>query len=131
MSFPRGYNPSSAKVAGLVAKSSPKGLHEFGEVQVETPYGNEVRAYGAERTLCDMLRGTASPGHAGDDAGAQGVSVVAQRDLPKLQSFADELRGGKEGEEDHGGAAVRTRNAMQLKALINNRGEGLQACRLS
>ena len=57
MCFPRGYNPSSAKRAGIVAKSSPEGLHDLGLAELTTPYGNAVRAYGAERTLCDMLRG--------------------------------------------------------------------------
>lgn len=95
MSFPRGYNPSSAKVAGLVAKSSPKGLHEFGEVQVETPYGNEVRAYGAERTLCDMLRGTASPDMQATMPALKAYLSSRERDLPKLQSFADELGVGR------------------------------------
>lgn len=55
MSFPRGYNPSSAKREGIVTKSSPEGLHELGFVDLATLYGNTVRAYGAERTLCDML----------------------------------------------------------------------------
>lgn len=42
------------------------GGYRFGARQIlRTPphpmYGNSVRAYGAERTLCDMLRSTLSP----------------------------------------------------------------------
>ena len=95
MSFPRGYNPSSAKAAGLVAKSSPGGLHGLGEVRIETPYGNTVRAYCAERTLCDMLRGTASPDMQVAVPAFKTYLSSGERNLPRLQSFADELGVGR------------------------------------
>ena len=48
MTFPRGYNPSSAKKSGIITKSSPAELHELGCIELGTPYGNIVRAYNAE-----------------------------------------------------------------------------------
>ena len=91
MSFPRGYNPSSAKKGGIVAKSSPEGLHDLGLTEIATPYGNSVRAYGAERTLCDMLRGTSSPDLQLLSPAFRSYFSSGRRNLPKLQTFADKL----------------------------------------
>lgn len=103
MSFPRGYNPSSAKREGIVTKSSPEGLHELGLVDLATPYGNAVRVYGAERTLCDMLRGTSSPDLQLLSPAFRSYLSSGGRDLPKLQSFADKL-----------GVAAKVRKYMEV-----------------
>lgn len=103
MSFPRGYNPSSAKREGIVAKSSPEGLHDLGLAELTTPYGNAVRAYGAERTLCDMLRGTPSPDLQLLSPAFRSYFSSEGRNLPKLQSFADKL-----------GVAAKVRRYMEV-----------------
>ena len=91
MTFPRGYNPSSAKGHGIVTKSSPKGLHELGRIELQTPYGNKVRAYDSERTLCDMLRGTASPDLQLLSPAFRAYLSSNKRSLPKLQSYSEQL----------------------------------------
>ena len=103
MSFPRGYNPSSAKAEGIVAKSSPKGLHDLGLAELATPYGNLVRAYDAERTLCDALRGTSSPDLQLLSPAFRLYLSSGGRNLPKLQSFADKL-----------GVATKVRRYMEV-----------------
>lgn len=91
MSFPRGYNPSSAKRAGISTKSSPEGLHELGVIEAETPYGNVVRIYNAERTLCDMLRGTASPDLQLLSPAMRAYLSSQRRNISELQILAEEL----------------------------------------
>lgn len=91
MTFPRGYNPSSAKKSGLITKSSPDGLHDLGRTEARTPYGNSVNAYDAERTLCDMLRGTSSPDLQLLSPAFRSYLSSSERNLPKLQSYADAL----------------------------------------
>lgn len=91
MSFPRGYNVSSAKKSAIITKSSPEGLHDFGSVEVRTPYGNTVRAYDAERTLCDMLRGTSSPDLQLLSPAFRFYLSSSARNLPKLQFRAETL----------------------------------------
>lgn len=103
MSFPRGYNPSSAKREGIVAKSSPEGLHDLGLAELTTPYGNAVCAYGAERTLCDMLRGTSSPDLQLLSPAFRSYLSSGACNLPKLQSFADKL-----------GVAAKVRKYMEV-----------------
>ena len=91
MSFPRGYNPSAAKSFGLITKSSSEGMHELGEIKAITPYGNTIRTYDAERTLCDMLRGTQTPDLHLRAPAFRMYLASKDRNLPKLQSYAEKL----------------------------------------
>lgn len=91
MTFPRSYNPSSAKKFGIRTKSSPQGLHSLGITKAVTPYGNVVRIYGPERTLCDMLRGISTPDLQLLSPAFRRYLSSGQRSLPDLQSFAAAL----------------------------------------
>ena len=61
MTFPHGYNTGSARTAGIDAHTVTAGLHGIGVAEVTTPYGNDVRAYCAERALCDLFRSNPTP----------------------------------------------------------------------
>ena len=61
-----------------------------------------MRAYGAERTLCDVLRGMSSPDLQLLSPAFQSYSSPEGRNLPKLQSFADKL-----------GVAAKVRRCME------------------
>lgn len=61
MTFPRGYNKTAAKAVGITCRSCADDVLELGLTTATTPYGNEVRAYDAERSLCDVLRGQRVP----------------------------------------------------------------------
>ena len=74
-----------------MARLSPEGLHDLGLVELATPYGNAVRAYDAERALCDALRGTSSPDLQLLSTAFRSYLSSGERNLPKLQSFADML----------------------------------------
>ncbi|MGN0513051.1 MAG: abortive phage infection protein [Lachnospiraceae bacterium] len=51
-----GYNPTKLKEDGIQVYTVKKELHEVGIVWVKTPFGNEVRTYNMERTVCDVIR---------------------------------------------------------------------------
>lgn len=89
MSFPQGYNTSSAKRSGLITKSSPIGRHNLGTTRLTTPYGNGVCAYDAERTLCDMLRGTAAPDAQRLSPAIRSYLSSKERNVPKLLEYAE------------------------------------------
>lgn len=57
MTFPRGYNKTAAKASGISCRSCADDVLRLGLATAGTPYGNEVRAYDAERSLCDVVRG--------------------------------------------------------------------------
>lgn len=57
MTFPRSYRATKAREADIKVRTCADDVLDLGLVVVRTPYGNEVRAYDLERTLCDIVRG--------------------------------------------------------------------------
>jgi len=56
MSFPGSYNLTNPKEDGIICHGFKEPFYSLGRVDMSTPSGNIVRAYSAERTLCDILR---------------------------------------------------------------------------
>lgn len=56
MTFPSTYNLSRPKDNGILCSGSREPLYSMGIEKMTTPDGNIVRAYGVERTLCDILK---------------------------------------------------------------------------
>lgn len=56
MTFPANYNMTKPKQEDIQCVQCKQALYDLGTVEVITPGGNIVRAYSAERTLCDILR---------------------------------------------------------------------------
>lgn len=61
MTFPRGYNKTAAKEAGIICRSCADSVYDLGLTRVVTAFGNAVRAYDRERSLCDVVRGQRIP----------------------------------------------------------------------
>ena len=57
MTFPRSYRATKAREAGIEVRTCADEVLDLGICNVRTPYGNSVRAYDLERTLCDIVRG--------------------------------------------------------------------------
>ena len=57
MTFPRSFNTKAARGAGITCRTCADDLLDLGACRVATQYGNAVRAYDVERTLCDIVRG--------------------------------------------------------------------------
>ena len=57
MTFPRNYNTAAVKDAGIICRTCANEVLDLGLTQVKTIYGNMVRVYDLERTLCDLMRG--------------------------------------------------------------------------
>lgn len=56
MTFPVNYNLTRPKEENIQCVQCKKELYDLGIAEVPTPGGNTVKAYGVERTLCDILR---------------------------------------------------------------------------
>lgn len=56
VTVPSGYNPSKLKKNGLIVHTVKKEFFELGVLLIETNFGNKVKAYNMERTICDILR---------------------------------------------------------------------------
>lgn len=54
---PQGYNPSRHKIDNLqIRKISDKDIYNLGIIEVENMFGNLVRVYDEERTICDLIK---------------------------------------------------------------------------
>ena len=56
VTVPAGYNPSSLKEQGVKVYFIKRELYPLGLATMESPQGNEIRAYDMERTICDVVR---------------------------------------------------------------------------
>lgn len=95
MTFPRSYNTTRAKSAGIICRSCADVVLELGICQVTTSYGNAVRAYDLERTLCDLMRGQAVIDDQVVSPAMQAYVRRSDRDPVKLTDYARAL--GVEG----------------------------------
>lgn len=57
MTFPRSYRATKAREDGIEVRTCADEVLGLGLATIGTSYGNEVRAYDLERTLCDVVRG--------------------------------------------------------------------------
>ncbi len=56
VTVPSGYNATSLKTQGVKVYFVKRDLHTLGMVAVKSPHGNEIKSFGLERTICDVLR---------------------------------------------------------------------------
>lgn len=91
VTVPIGYNTKRLTEEGFKVFSLRKELHEQDIVEVETEYGNKVRAYNLERTICDCLR---SRNKLQTDIvldGLKGYARRSDRNLSLLMKTAEKL----------------------------------------
>lgn len=55
MTFPASYNLAAPRKAGVRCFKTRTEFYEMGMAAMTTPFGNVVRAYNAERCLCDIV----------------------------------------------------------------------------
>lgn len=92
VTVPTGYNTSKLKQNGLIVHSIKKELLDLGACTKKTTFGNDIRTYDMERTICDILR----------DRKNQDIAVVSDtlkryvrrldKDLNILMKYAGILR---------------------------------------
>lgn len=56
MTFPNTYNLSSVKKESVNCSQAKEPLYSLGVIKMKTPFGNEVKGYCVEKTLCDILK---------------------------------------------------------------------------
>ena len=91
MTFPTNYNLSNPRLEGIRCAQAKTELYDIGITTAQSPAGNSVRCYSAERTLCDILR----PYHAAD------IQIVTeafkryangqQKNIPLLSEYANKF----------------------------------------
>jgi predicted transcriptional regulator of viral defense system len=92
VTVPTGYNTSKLNQDGLIVHTIKKELFDLGICTRQTAFGNDIRTYNIERTICDIVR----------DRNNQDAAVVADalkkytgrhdKDLNTLMKFARVFR---------------------------------------
>lgn len=91
MTFPRGYNATLAREAGIICRTCADDVFELGLVELVTQHGNAVRAYDLERALCDIVRGQGTVDAQVVTPAMQAYARSPRRDVAKLVDYARKL----------------------------------------
>ncbi len=70
-------------------------LFELGMVRKKTSFGNEVRCYDAERTICDLLRSRNRMDEETVISAIKNYAVYSDKDLNRLAAYAEKFRVAK------------------------------------
>lgn len=92
MTFPKSYNTTTLKNENVKYIRVKKELYTLGVTTVLTPSGNPVRAYGIERTLCDILRGHINTDIQVISEAFKRYAKSSTRNIPLLSEYAKKLR---------------------------------------
>jgi len=92
MTFPTGYNTTSARKQGLITKTATVEDYGWGVVELISPCKNKIKVYDIERTLCDVVKTR----HSGDiqviNQAMKSYAASKTKDVAKLMKYADALQ---------------------------------------
>lgn len=83
-----GYNPASLQADGIKVYTIKKELHNVGIVAMNTPFGNPVPVYDAERTVCDLIRSRSGIEMQTFQDALKQYAKRKEKDLRKLMRYA-------------------------------------------
>lgn len=88
----RGYNTKNLKEYGAVVYTVKPEWYPIGIVDLKTPIGNMVRAYNAERTLCDIFKGQCKIEIQDKQFAMRQYVRRSGRNIPQLMEYAKIFR---------------------------------------
>lgn len=83
-----GYNATHLRKKGIRVYQVKADVAELGATDVQTSFGNTVRAYNMERTICDILRNKSSMDIQIFQFAMKGYMASNQKNLNQLMVFA-------------------------------------------
>src|SRR5665647_2653089 len=92
MTFPLGYNTSILNREKVKCYRVKEELYELGIITAKSPSGNEVRLYNAERTLCDILKGSSKTDIQIVTEAFKRYTKLNNKDIPLLSQYAKIFR---------------------------------------
>jgi predicted transcriptional regulator of viral defense system len=91
VTIPKGYNGTNLRKKGIDVYTVPKEIHSLGIIEVKTIYGNYVKVYEVERTLCDILKPRARMDISVVTDAFKWYAKRKKRDLSKLGKYSQIL----------------------------------------
>jgi len=92
MTFPYGYHVHSLKQENVKIKKSVEDLYELGLTCGVSPYGNPIRLYDAERTLCDIIKGNNSCDIQIVNQAMKQYARMSGKNITQLFDYAEKVR---------------------------------------
>ncbi len=92
MTFPMNYNLTNPKEEDILCAQCKNELYGLGLTEVITPGRNIVKAYSAERTLCDILKPRSRVDIQMVTEAFKRYAVRADKNIPLLSEYAKKLR---------------------------------------
>jgi predicted transcriptional regulator of viral defense system len=92
MTFPHGYNATGLKKHSAKARFTKPEIYGLGIIEVKSPFGNPIRVYDIERTLCDILKGNNSCDIQLVNQAMKTYAMSKEKDIAKLVASAERLR---------------------------------------
>lgn len=87
-----GYNSSKLKQEGIKVYTIKPDLFEVGFVNLDSPNGNVLRTYNAERTVCDLIRSRSNIEIQDLQSAIKGYTKLREKNLPLLMRYAKMFR---------------------------------------
>ena len=91
VSTPKGFNGARLRERGIAVHSEKAGIFGLGECENETNYGNFVKAYDRERSICDLVKQKKKNDIQVFQAAIKTFMNSRDKNLSKLISYADKL----------------------------------------
>lgn len=92
MTFPYGYHAESLKSENVKIKKTIKELYELGLINGVSPYGNPIRLYDVERTLCDIVKGNNTCDIQVVNQAMKQYARMPGKNVTKLFDYAEKIR---------------------------------------
>lgn len=92
MTFPYGYHAESIANTNIRMRKVVKSIYELGIVESKTTFGNKIRLYGIERTLCDIVKGNNSCDIQIVNQAMKRYALSKDKNISRLLQNAEQLR---------------------------------------
>ena len=92
ITVPHKYNVSGIKKQNIKVKFANAEIYDLGIVEMLSPFGNPIRAYDKERTLCDIVKGNNSCDIQLVNGAMKVYAASPDKDMAKLFEYAGRLR---------------------------------------
>lgn len=92
MTFPGTYNLSKPKAEGILCSGAKEPYYSLGITKAQTPGGNTVAVYDAERTLCDVLRARNRVDVGIVTDAFKRYATMKEKNIPLLSQYAKTLK---------------------------------------
>ncbi len=92
VTVPQGFNASRLKKEGLIVHTVKKEYFDIGIMHKKTVFGNDIKTYDPERTICDIVKDRRNQDTAITSDALKKYAVKKNKDINKLINYAKLFR---------------------------------------